>query len=192
MYATETSIVTLYSFDKQGVACGSFPYKWVEGTGLAANSTLVPPPNAAKGFASVWNGKAWVLREDHRGKTIYSITDKSSKEVEAVGKIEVGYTLIEPNPFDTWNGAAWEDQRTSEEKKIYERSIMPSLSPLEFDLKLAQYNLYDAVQALIATNLQLKIAYTRATFFSRTDQFVDQARIILSLTNDQVDEMWTS
>lgn len=72
----------------------------------------------------------------------------------------------------------------------YNRSTMPTLTPIEFDLKLAQYNLYNAVQELIANNLQLKIAYTRATFFSRTDPFIDQARIVLGLTDEQVDKMW--
>lgn len=73
-----------------------------------------------------------------------------------------------------------------------QRQNMPTLTPIQFDLKLEQYGLYDAVQELIANNLQLKIAYTRATFFSRTDPFIDQARIALNLTDEQVDEMWTS
>lgn len=71
-----------------------------------------------------------------------------------------------------------------------QRQNMPTLTPIQFDLKLEQYGLYDAVQELIANNLQLKIAYTRATFFSRTDPFIDQARIALNLTDEQVDEMW--
>lgn len=74
----------------------------------------------------------------------------------------------------------------------YNRSILPTLTPIEFDLKLAEFELYDAVQNLISGNLQLKIAYTRATFFSRTDPFIDQARIALGLTDEQVDTMWES
>lgn len=72
----------------------------------------------------------------------------------------------------------------------FNRKNMPTLTPIEFDLKLAQYNLYDAVQELVSSNLQLKIAYTRAIFFSRTNSFIDQARIALGLTDEQVDEMW--
>ena len=72
----------------------------------------------------------------------------------------------------------------------FNRKNMPTLTPIEFDLKLAQSNLYDAVQELVSSNLQLKIAYTRATFFSRTNSFIDQARIALGLTDEQVDEMW--
>lgn len=71
-----------------------------------------------------------------------------------------------------------------------QRKRMKKLTPIEFDLKLKQFDLYDAVQNMIANDLTLRIAYTRATFFNRTDSFVDQARIALNLTDEQVDEMW--
>ena len=74
----------------------------------------------------------------------------------------------------------------------YNRSIMPTLTPIEFDIKLVNAGIYDHVQGLIQSDVKLKIAYTRATFFSRTDPFIDQARIALNLTDEQVDEMWTS
>ena len=69
---------------------------------------------------------------------------------------------------------------------------MPTLSPIEFDIKLNNNGLYDAVQELIKDNFEMRIAYNRATFFSRTASFVDQARIALNLTDEQVDAMWTS
>lgn len=70
------------------------------------------------------------------------------------------------------------------------RQNMTTLTPIEFDIKLNDAGLYDAVQELIKDNFNLRIAYTRATFFSRTDPFIDQARIALNLTDEQVDEMW--
>ena len=79
------------------------------------------------------------------------------------------------------------DQTKVEEIK---RSRFPALSPIEFDIKLNSAGLYDTVQDLIKDNFELRIAYTRATFFSRTDPFVDQARIALGLTDEQVDAMW--
>ena len=72
------------------------------------------------------------------------------------------------------------------------RKHMPNLTPIEFDIKLVDVGLYDQVQELITLDTKLRIAYTRATFFSRTDPFIDQARIALNLTDEQVDEMWTS
>lgn len=74
----------------------------------------------------------------------------------------------------------------------YARTIMPNLTPIEFDLRLDKHGLYQAVQNLIAADLSLRIAYTRATFFSRTDPFIEQAQIALGLTDEQVDEIWTS
>ena len=71
-----------------------------------------------------------------------------------------------------------------------QRQNMPQLTPIEFDIKLNNAGLYDAVQDLIKDNFELRIAYNRATFFSRTDPFIDQARIALNLTDEQVDEMW--
>ena len=78
------------------------------------------------------------------------------------------------------------------EKAQLNRERMPQLTPIEFDIKLNNAGLYDAVQDLIKDNFELRIAYNRATFFSRTDPFIDQARIALNLTDEQVDEMWTS
>ena len=71
-----------------------------------------------------------------------------------------------------------------------QRQSMPRLTPIEFDIKLNNAGLYDAVQDLIKDSFELRIAYNRATFFSRTDPFIDQARIALGLTDAQVDEMW--
>ena len=93
-------------------------------------------------------------------------------------------------PIESWYIEDGEIKIDQQKLIEFNRKNMPQLTPIEFDLKLAQYNLYDAVQALVADNLQMRIAYTRATFFSRTDPFIDQARIALNLTNEQVDTMW--
>ena len=79
---------------------------------------------------------------------------------------------------------------SDEEKAQLNREHMPTLTPIEFDIKLNNAGLYDAVQELIKDNFEMRIAYNRATFFSRTASFVDQARISLGLTDDQVDAMW--
>ena len=72
----------------------------------------------------------------------------------------------------------------------FNRKNMPTLTSIEFDIKLNNSGLYDAVQDLIKDSFELRIAYNRATFFSRTDPFIDQARIALNLTDEQVDTMW--
>ena len=74
----------------------------------------------------------------------------------------------------------------------FNRKNMPTLTPIEFDIKLVDAGLYEQVQSLIEADTKLRIVYTRATFFSRTDSFIDQARIALGLTDEQVDAMWMS
>lgn len=71
-----------------------------------------------------------------------------------------------------------------------QRQSMSRLTPIEFDIKLVDAGLYDQVQSLVQSDIKLRIAYTRATFLSRTDPFIDQARVALGLTNEQVDAMW--
>ena len=78
------------------------------------------------------------------------------------------------------------------EKAQLKRQNMSNLTPIEFDIKLVDAGLYDQVQELITSDIKLRIAYTRATFFSRTDPFIDQARIALNLTDEQVDMIWES
>lgn len=76
------------------------------------------------------------------------------------------------------------------EQLLLARERMPTLTPIQFNIKLNNAGLYDAVQELIKDKFELRIAYNRATFFSRTDLFIDQARIALGLTDEQVDAMW--
>ena len=96
------------------------------------------------------------------------------------------------SPPETWvieNGEIKIDQQKLIE---FNRKNMPTLTPIEFDIKLNNAGLYDTVQDLIKDNFELRIAYNRATFFSRTDPFIDQARIALNLTDEQVDMIWES
>lgn len=85
-----------------------------------------------------------------------------------------------------------EQYLSDSERLQLDRERMQKLTPIEFDIKLNNAGLYDAVQDLIKDKFELRIAYNRATFFSRTAPFIDQARIALGLTDEQVDEMWTS
>lgn len=95
-------------------------------------------------------------------------------------------------PQESWrieDGVIIIDQ---EKLSQFNRTQMPTLSPVEFDVKLIDAGLYDQVQELIQSDVKLKIAYTRATFFSRTDPFIDQASEALGLTPERVDMIWTS
>lgn len=126
----------------------------------------------------------------------YEIDNKVVTEtfVDGIGNVQFPYIVIDdnipPESIETWY--IENDEIKIDQKKLIEfnRRNMPTLSPIEFDLLLDKFDLYDAVQDLVATNRTLKIAYNRALYFSRTDSFVDQARIALNLTDEQVDSMW--
>ena len=81
-----------------------------------------------------------------------------------------------------------------DQQKLIElnRRNMPQLTPIEFDIKLVDAGLYDQVQDLIQSDIKLKIAYNRATFFSRLAPFIIQAGEALGLTDEQVDAIWVS
>ena len=105
------------------------------------------------------------------------------------------YIVVDNKGIPNTPQATWyieDGQIKIDQQKLIEfnRKNMPTLSPIEFDIKLVDAGLYDQIQDLIQSNIKLKIAYARATFFSRTNPFIDQARIALNLTDEQVDEMW--
>ena len=126
----------------------------------------------------------------------YEVANKVVTEtfVEVAGNINFPYIIIDKNvptePIESWY--IEDGQIKIDQGKLAQlnREHMPTLTPIEFDIKLNDAGLYDAVQELIKDNFNLRVAYTRATFFSRTDPFIDQARIALNLTDEQVDTMW--
>ena len=117
-------------------------------------------------------------------------TDKQSMNI--TDYIDITDIEIPSAPPETW---VFTDGKfvVDEEKLIeFNRQNMPTILPMDFDLLLDKNGLYDAVQELIKKDRSLYIAYTRAQYFSRTDPFIDQARIALGLTDEQVDELWIS
>ena len=120
-----------------------------------------------------------------KGNEIYAYSDVQIKD-----GLSEGLTELTPDEID--KHLYPEKYLSVEEKAQLNRERMPTLSPIEFDIKLVDAGLYDQVQSLIKSDVKLRIAYTRATFFSRTDPFIDQARIALGLTDEQVDTIWES
>lgn len=119
------------------------------------------------------------------------IAETFTQEVE----VDFHHVVIDreiTEPIESWYIADGEIKIDQQKLIEFNRKNMPTLTPIEFDIKLVDAGLYEQVQDLISKDTKLGITYTRATFFSRTDPFIDQARIALGLTDEQVDEMWTS
>lgn len=128
----------------------------------------------------------------------YEVANKVVTEtfVEVAGNINFPHIIIDKNvptePIESWYIEDGEIKVNQQKLVELNRKNMPTLTPIEFDIKLNNAGLYDTVQDLIKDNFELRIAYNRATFFSRTDPFIDQARIALNLTDEQVDMIWES
>ena len=142
---------------------------------------------------------------DARGVNVGSVDVDTLKErkitIDQVAELSTNgkpYFIVDSKTLPTEPQQSWvlnEDGiiAIDQQKLIeYNRKNMPQLTPIEFDIKLNNAGLYDTVQELIKDSFELRIAYNRATFFSRTDLFIDQARIALGLTDEQVDAIWVS
>lgn len=120
-----------------------------------------------------------------------SITDTISISIpEGQSYIILDNEDLPNEPQESWYIEDGEIKIDQQKLIEHNRQNMPRLTPIEFDIKLNNNGLYDAVQELIKDDFEMRIAYNRATFFNRTDSFVDQARIALGLTDEQVDAMW--
>lgn len=131
-----------------------------------------------------------------------NVTDEALeyKTIEQIALESTGATIDDilinvatpKEPNETWYIEDGEIKIDQQKLIEFNRKNMPTLTPIEFDIKLVDAGLYDQVQELISKDIKLRIAYTRATFFSRTDPFVLQASEALGLTHEQVDEIWTA
>ena len=81
---------------------------------LDANDDTLPPDNALRvapqfeaGFHPCENSGGWVLVEDNRGKTAYNVETRESSQIDYLGEIKQGFTLLEPFEFCKWNGKKW-------------------------------------------------------------------------------------
>jgi hypothetical protein len=81
---------------------------------LEASDNTAPPDNALRvapvfkdgHWPCVQNG-AWVLVEDNRGKTAYNIETKTPIEIDYLGIIKDGFTVLKPFDFCQWDGTKW-------------------------------------------------------------------------------------
>ena len=119
------------------------------------------------------------------------ITETYTQEIE----INFPHVVIDSEilePIESWYIEDGEIKIDQQKLIEFNRRNMPQLTPIEFDIKLVDAGLYDQVQDLIQSDIKLRIAYTRATFFSRVDPFIIQASEALNLTDEQVDMIWES
>lgn len=107
-FALKSGYILVHICDQNNIYSHSEEQFVSVGCGLAANAVLEPPLPTKQGFAVQRVGNKWQYVVDNRGKTVYSITDKTPLTITEIGVIPAGYTEIEPtHPYSEWNGQGW-------------------------------------------------------------------------------------
>ncbi|MCE5211862.1 MAG: tail fiber assembly protein [Deltaproteobacteria bacterium] len=92
---------------------------------LPANATFKEVLPKKDGFVICYQKDDWLYFEDHRGETIYSKSDATSKVITEIGVIPNGYTSSVPCAFPIWDEkvAIWiEDSETRTSKEAADQS----------------------------------------------------------------------
>lgn len=108
-HASRPGTIRCYYYDPvTGVHTGYSDEYIPLGVSLPGECTTVKPPEWVEGTAQVWDGITWLSTPDHRGTTVYSVTNGSPVTVGYLGDIREGFTTTAPaTPFDTWDGSQW-------------------------------------------------------------------------------------
>ena len=99
-------------------------------------------------------------------------------------------------PVQTWEILDGVVTVNPEKLAAYHRSIMPSLSRLQFKLALLENGLLNTVEQMIESiedpiiKARIQIEYSESERFERSNESVQYMLGVLNLTSDQVDEMW--
>lgn len=107
--ANEAGTLTVYNYEAQSGELTSTTEEYLpQGVGLPANATIIAPPIVEKSNVAVFREGNWQIISDHRGETVYAITDGAATEVTEPGDYPAGTTTIKPaTEFDKWDGEKW-------------------------------------------------------------------------------------
>ncbi|MCV5591060.1 tail fiber assembly protein, partial [Escherichia coli] len=91
--ATEPGEIRCYYYDIVTFEYIGWSDEYINiGVSMPGNSTDIDPGNELTGKVAVFENGGWVLKEDHRGKTVYSTTDGMPHTIDYIGPINNGYT----------------------------------------------------------------------------------------------------
>lgn len=125
--AESAGTLTIYNFDAvSGEFTGSSDEFLAQGVGLPANACITAPPATAAGRVSLYRDGNWLDVADHRGETVYSVTDGAAVLLDAPGDYLAGTTLLKPaTAWDKWDGEKWvtdpEEEKAATVKEAKER-----------------------------------------------------------------------
>jgi hypothetical protein len=107
--ANEAGTLTIYNYDAQSGELINTVEEYVpQGVGLPANATIIAPPSVKKNHVAVYREGGWQVIADHRGKTVYSITDGTEILISELGDYPANTTPLAPaTTWAQWDGDKW-------------------------------------------------------------------------------------
>jgi len=107
--AKSAGTLTIYNFDAEsGEFIGSSDEFLAQGVGLPANACITAPPATETGRVALYCDGSWLNVADHRGETVYSVTDGTAVLIDAPGDYPADTTPLKPaTAWDKWDGEKW-------------------------------------------------------------------------------------
>lgn len=107
--AKSAGTLKIYNFDSvTGEFTGSSDEYLAQGVGLPANACITAPPVTEAGRVAIYQDGAWTAVADHRGKTVYSVTDSAAVVINVPGDYPSDTTPLKPTTaWDKWDGEKW-------------------------------------------------------------------------------------
>jgi len=107
--AKAAGTLKIYNFDSvTGEFTGSSDEYLAQGVGLPANACIIAPPATEVGKVALYYDGSWQTVADHRGETVYSVTNGAAVLINLPGDYPVHTTALKPSTaWDKWDGEKW-------------------------------------------------------------------------------------
>ncbi|EEG1432448.1 tail fiber assembly protein [Salmonella enterica subsp. enterica serovar Mbandaka] len=107
--AIEAGDIRCFYYDAETMEYTGWSDEYIHvGVSMPGASTVIEPGQDISGKVAVFNGTGWEHMEDHRGETVFSTEDGTTRTVDYIGTIKNGFTTIPPSTqYDKWDGKKW-------------------------------------------------------------------------------------
>lgn len=123
--AKSAGTLTVYNYDAvSGEFTGSNDEYLAQGVGLPANACITAPPVTEAGRVAIYQDGTWTAVADHRGKTVYSVTDGTAVVINVPGDYPSDTTPLKPaTAWDKWDGEKWVTDSAKEKAAATKEAI---------------------------------------------------------------------
>lgn len=123
--AKSAGTLTIYNFDAvSGEFTGSSDEFLAQGVGLPANACMTEPPATEAGHVAFYRDGSWLDVADHRGETVYSVTDGAAILIDVPGDYPADTTPLKPaTAWDKWDGEKWVTDPAEEKAAAIKEAI---------------------------------------------------------------------